>query len=138
MSLVKLSYWSKFHVNIITGYRVMKILFIRDWPQIWKSEIPLIYQRYLHKIWRLRRVRDTTLGTNVSKEMLLNATIAVFTVSQRKTTLGEVKSTPQIRVNHTFMLVSVLFLRDKKKTLTWTGILFFRANLDSQLFFSGK
>ena len=40
VSVVKFSYWSKFHVNIITGSGVMTVSFIRDWPEIWKSEIP--------------------------------------------------------------------------------------------------
>ena len=33
--LVKFSYWSMIHVNIITGSEI-----IRDWPEIRKSEIP--------------------------------------------------------------------------------------------------
>ena len=40
VSLVKFSYWSKFHVNIINGSGIMTISFIRDWPEIRKSEIP--------------------------------------------------------------------------------------------------
>ena len=40
VSLVNFSYWSKFHVNIITGSWIMTISFIRDWPEIRKSEIP--------------------------------------------------------------------------------------------------
>ena len=40
VSLVKFSYWSKFHVNIVTGSRIMSISLIRDWPEIGKSEIP--------------------------------------------------------------------------------------------------
>ena len=39
VSLVQFIYWSKFHVNIITGSVVMLILFIRGWPEIWKSEL---------------------------------------------------------------------------------------------------
>ena len=42
VSLVKSSYWSKFHVSIITGSGIMKFLkffFIRDWPEIRKSKI---------------------------------------------------------------------------------------------------
>ena len=31
---VKFSYYSKFHVNITTGYGVMTIFFKRDWPEI--------------------------------------------------------------------------------------------------------
>ena len=37
--LIKFSYWTKIHVNIITGSGVM-IIFLRDWPEIRKSEIP--------------------------------------------------------------------------------------------------
>ena len=33
-------------------------------------------------IWRLRRVRDTKFGMNVSNEMLLNARVAAFIVSE--------------------------------------------------------
>ena len=40
VSLVKFSYWFKIHVNIITGSGIMTIFFIRDWPEIRKSEIP--------------------------------------------------------------------------------------------------
>ena len=40
VSLVKFSYWSKFHVNIITGSRIMTIFFYKGWPEIRKSEIP--------------------------------------------------------------------------------------------------
>ena len=40
ISLVNFSYWSKFHVNIITGSGIMTIFFIRDWPEIRKLEIP--------------------------------------------------------------------------------------------------
>ena len=38
VSLVKFSYWSKFHV--ITRSGIVTIFFIRDWPEIGKSEIP--------------------------------------------------------------------------------------------------
>ena len=40
VSLAKFSYWSKFHVNAITGSGIWQFSFIRDWPEIWKSEIP--------------------------------------------------------------------------------------------------
>ena len=41
VSRVKLSYWSKFHVNVVTGSGVMTISFVRDWPEIRKLEITL-------------------------------------------------------------------------------------------------
>ena len=40
VSLVKFSYWSKFHVNIITASVIMTIFFYKGWPEIRKSEIP--------------------------------------------------------------------------------------------------
>ena len=69
--LVKFSYWSKFHVNIITGSGVMTVSFIRDWPKIWKSEIPPSGFCPISGDWG--GVRDTKCGTNVSIKMLLNA-----------------------------------------------------------------
>ena len=41
VSLVKFSYWSKFHIDIITGSWVMTFTFKSDWPEIRKLEIPL-------------------------------------------------------------------------------------------------
>ena len=71
VSLVKLSCLSKFHVNFITGSRVMTISFYKGLTRnpeigntpVWVSPI----------IWRLGRVRNTKLGTNASNKMLLNA-----------------------------------------------------------------
>ena len=40
VSLVKVSYWSKFHVNIITGSGVMTIYLYKELPEIQKLEIP--------------------------------------------------------------------------------------------------
>ena len=40
VSLIKFSYWSRFHVNIITGSGTMTIFFIRDGLDIPKSKIP--------------------------------------------------------------------------------------------------
>ena len=71
VSVVKFSYWSKFHVNIITGSGVMTVSFIRDWPEIWKSEIPPSGFCPISGDWG--GVRDTKCGTNVSIKMLLNA-----------------------------------------------------------------
>ena len=71
ISLVKFSYWSKFHVNIITGSGVMTIFFYKGLtrnPEIGNTPVWV-----LPNIWRLGRVRDTKFGTNVSNEMLLNA-----------------------------------------------------------------
>ena len=72
VSLAKFSYWSKFHVNIITFSGVMTIFFykrlIRN-PEIGNTPVWV-----WPNIWRLGRVSDTKFVTNVSNEMLLNAT----------------------------------------------------------------
>ena len=66
VSLVKFSYWSKFHVNIITVSRVMTIFFYKGLT----TNTPVWV---LHNIWRLRQLKDTKFDTNVSNEMLLNS-----------------------------------------------------------------
>ena len=58
-----ISYWSKFHVNVITGPGVMTILFYKGLTR--NPEI-------LPNIWRLGQVKDTKFVTNVSNRMLLN------------------------------------------------------------------
>ena len=70
-SLVKISYWSKFHVHIISGSGVMTIFFYKRLT--WNPEITNTSIWVLPNIWRMGRVRDTKFGTNVSNEMLLNA-----------------------------------------------------------------
>ena len=71
VSLVKLSYRSKFHVNIITGSRVMTIFFYKGSDG--NLEIGQMSVWVLPNIWRLKQVRNTKFDTNVSDEMLLNA-----------------------------------------------------------------
>ena len=69
--LVKFSYWSKFHVNIITGSGVMIIFFYKGLtrnPEIGNTPVWV-----LPNIWRLGGVRDTKYGADVSNTMLLNA-----------------------------------------------------------------
>ena len=71
ISFVKFSYWSKFHVNIITGSGIMTIFFYKGLtrnPEIRKSPVWL-----LPSIWKLGRVMDAKFGTNVSNIILLNA-----------------------------------------------------------------
>ena len=71
VSLVRFSYWSKFHVNIITGSGVMTIFFCRRLTRNLAIGNTPIW--VLPNIWRLRWVRNTKFDTNVSNEMLLNA-----------------------------------------------------------------
>ena len=71
VSLVNFSYWSKFHVNIITGSGVMTIFFYEG--LIRNPEIGNTIAWVLPDIWRLGQFRDTKFAANVSNEMLLNA-----------------------------------------------------------------
>ena len=69
ISLVKYSYWPKFHVNIMTG--VTKIFAYKGLTR--NLEIINTPVWVLLSILRLGQVRDTEFGPNVSKKMLLNA-----------------------------------------------------------------
>ena len=70
VSLVKFSYWSKFHVNIIIGSGIMTIFFYKGLTR--NPEIGNTHVWVLPNIWRLGWVMDTRFGTNVSKRMSLN------------------------------------------------------------------
>ena len=70
VSLVNFSYWSKFHVNIITGSGIMTIFFHKGLTR--NPEIRNTSVWVLPNIWRLGEVMDTKCGTNVSNRMLLN------------------------------------------------------------------
>ena len=72
LSLVNFSYWSKFHVNIITGSGIMTIFFYNGLtrnPEIGNSPVWL-----LPNIWRLGEVMGTKFGANVFNGILLNTT----------------------------------------------------------------
>ena len=71
VSLVKFSYWSKFHVNIIIGSEIMTIFFYKGFTR--NPEIGNTPVNVLLNIWRLGGVMDTKFGMNVSDRMLLNA-----------------------------------------------------------------
>ena len=70
-SLVKFSYWLKFHVCIITGSGIMTIFFHKGLTR--NPEIGNTSVWGFPNIWRLGRVIDTKFGTNVFNRMLLNA-----------------------------------------------------------------
>ena len=70
ISLIKFSYWSKIHVNIITGSGIMTIFFYKGLSRNLEIGNTLVW--VLPNIWRLERVMNTTFGTNVSNRMLLN------------------------------------------------------------------
>ena len=69
--IVKFSYWSKFHVNVITGSAVMTINFDKGLTR--NPEIGNILVWALFNIWRLGQFWDTKLGTNASNKILPNA-----------------------------------------------------------------
>ena len=71
VSLVKFSYLSKFHVNIVTGSRIMTIFFYKWFPR--NPEIRKTPVWVFPSIWRLGQGMDTTFDTNVYNSMLLNA-----------------------------------------------------------------
>ena len=70
VSFVNFSYWSKFHVNIITGSRVMIICLYKGLTRYSIFGNTPVW--VLPNNWRLGRVSDTKFGTNISNEMLLN------------------------------------------------------------------
>ena len=106
VSLVKFSYWSKFHVNIMTSSRVMTIYFYKGLTRNRKSDITLVW--VLPNIWRLGRVKDK-FGMNASNEILPNAakyqgySFYRFWVIKGKSTRGVKLPPTRIRVNETNM-----------------------------------
>ena len=100
-SLAKFCYWSKFHVNNITGSRVITIFLYKGLT--WNPIIRNTSAWVLLDIWRLRKVRDTKFDTNVSNKMLLNVekcqgySFYYFWIIKRKTKGGN-KITPPPRL----------------------------------------
>ena len=72
ISRFNFSYWSKFHVSIITSSWVMTILVYKG--LIKNPEIGNVPVWVLPNIWTLGQVEDTKFSTNVCNEKLLNAT----------------------------------------------------------------
>ena len=99
VSLVKFSYWCKFHVNISTGSRIMTIFFYKGLTRI--PEIGNTHVWVLPNIWRLGRVMDTKFGTNVSK--FQGYSFNRFWVITEKPSGAGVIPLPQIRANSLFI-----------------------------------
>ena len=70
VSLFKFSYWSKLHVNTITGYGVMTIFFYQGLTR--NLEIGNTPIWVLPNIWILGHVNHTKFGTIVPNKILLN------------------------------------------------------------------
>ena len=101
--LMKFSYWSKFHVNIITGSGVMTIFFYKGLtrnPEVGNAPIWV-----LPDISRLGHVKDIKLSMTVSNKTLLKDakwqgySFYFFCVIKRKPTGGVKLPLIQIRVN---------------------------------------
>ena len=71
VSLVKFSYWSKFHVNVLGGSGVITIFVYKELTR--KPKIRNIFVWVLPNLWRPEQARDTKYGTNVFNKMLMNA-----------------------------------------------------------------
>ena len=100
VSLVMFSYWSKFHVNIITGSGVVAISFYKG--MIRNPEIGNTPVWVLPNIWRLVQVRDTRFGTEL------------WVINGKPTVKGEVKLLPlphpsrlEINMKHEVYFVSL-------------------------------
>ena len=81
VSLVKFSYWSRFHVNIITGSGIMTIFFYKGLTR--NLEIGNNPVWVLPNIWRLGRVMDTNLARMSQIEcywILQNSRVTTFTI----------------------------------------------------------
>ena len=91
VSHVKFSYWSKFHVNIITGSGIMTIFFIRDWPEIRKSEIPPSEFCPISEDWGKLWIPNLARMSRIECYwMLQNSIVTAFTVFEllRENQLG--------------------------------------------------
>ena len=71
LSLATFSYWSRYHVYIMTGSAVKKIFFYKGFTRI--SDIGSNDVWAFPNIWRLGQVRDAIFGMNSSNKMLVNA-----------------------------------------------------------------
>ena len=83
LSLVKLSYWFKFYVNIITGSGVMTIFFYKGLTK--NPEIGNTFAWVLPNIWRVDELGIRNLARLFLMKcywMLQNARVTAFTVSE--------------------------------------------------------
>ena len=81
--LVMFSYWSKFHVSIITGSGVRQFSFIRDWPEIRKSEIPPSGYCPISGDWVKSGIPNLIRMSLIKCYLMLqNSRVTAFTVSE--------------------------------------------------------
>ena len=83
VSLIRFSYWSKLHVNIITGLELRELSFTRDLPVIQKSEIPLSEFCPISGDWDELGIPNLAqMSLPKSYWMLQNARVTAFTFSE--------------------------------------------------------
>ena len=83
VSLIRFSYWSKLHVNIITGLELRELSFTRDLPVIQKSEIPLSEFCPISGDWDELGIPNLAqMSLLKSYWMLQNARVTAFTFSE--------------------------------------------------------
>ena len=83
VSLIRFSYWSKLHVNIITGLELRELSFTRDLPVIQKSEIPLSEFCPISGDWDELGIPNLVqMSLPKSYWMLQNARVTAFTFSE--------------------------------------------------------
>ena len=68
--LVKFSYWSKFQIKSLLVLELYQFLFIRDWPEILKSEIPSSEFSPISGDWGKLGIPNLAQMTNVSKKVI--------------------------------------------------------------------
>ena len=101
---VNFSYWSKFHVSIMTGSKAMEVFIYKKLIRNLETEHTPMW--VWPNIWRREPVRDTKFGRNVSNEKLLKAVRCLvynfycFWVTKRKT---GVKNTHTHTHTHTYI-----------------------------------
>ena len=101
VSLFKFSYWSKFHVNIITYFGVMTISFYMDWPEIQRSEIAPSEICPISGDWRKLQIPNLARTSLIKCYwMLQNARVTAFIVAEllRENQQGGKITPSQIRV----------------------------------------
>ena len=110
----QICYWSKFHVNIITGSGVMKMSFYKGLTRNLKIGKTLV--GFLPNICRLVGwVKSTKFGTNLSNKMLLNSpkrraySFSGSWVIKGKSTVGKVTPSPNL---------PILGLRDIQRSMS--------------------
>ena len=80
VSLVRFSYWFKFHISIITGSGIMTISFYKGLTrnlEIWNNHVWV-----LSNIWRLGQDRNTKFDRNVSNKIKVVYSIISFKRTQ--------------------------------------------------------